>query len=403
VRKLLIAGLGIAGSALLYLIKRSSISDIQVTACDVRFSPWSHVVCGELVPEVTCLKGKVPHNVYRSLLESQNIIMSNTKILKTFNRMMIQIGEVELGFSFKFYMIDKGLLIRTLIERSEDRCEMMLGYSVYRFERLKDRVRVYVRSRDGARAQIDADVVAACDSFPSVFYTSDIWRLLSNYEYRYLTCISCTAEMFETYTDPYIVIDPKICPGGYAWVFPKAGDLANVGIGFLTDNLAYARTCLEEFLRRFNLKALSRPLSKTLPVDGVIVSRDSRVLYLGDAGGFVVPTNGAGINPAVASAVLALDSDLDVRRFNSRVLSTFGSYFARLVEIRKMLDKYLSDPLLFEKLKRDVARNRIVLPFFRRILRDLMLGHVPPMCRIFISCIDSLVASFKFSSIREVK
>ncbi len=401
-KKILIAGLGIAGSSLLYLLKQHKETTSHIIVCDVRFSPWSHIVCGELVPEVADLKGKVPDNVYRYLKASHNIIMDNTKILRKFDRMIISIEGFDIGFSFNFYMIDKGLLIRRLIERSEDICELMLGYSAYRYEKVKDRVRVYLRSRDGSRACVDVDKVLACDSFPSVFYTSDIWHRLASTEYRYLTCISCVAEMRDHYAYPYIILSPRICPGGYAWIFPRSSDTANVGLGFLTENIADIKVFLERFLKVFNLKILGKALSKTLPVDGVLLSNSDNILYLGDAGGFVMPTNGAGINPAIASSIIAVESRLDRRIFNKKVLDTFGIYFMKLVSLRKRLDKYLTDPILFEKLRRDIVRNRIFLPFFRRILRDLMLGHVMSMHRIVISCIDSLVASFKFSGMGEV-
>ncbi len=395
-KKIFIAGLGVAGSSLLYLAKNITGTNVQILACDSHISPWSHIVCGELVPEVSCLKDKVPEEVYKYLTFSQKLIEDNTRVIRSFDNMIIIVGDMEFNINFRFYMIDKSLLIRSFIEKSENICELMLGYSVYRYEIHKDIIRVYLRSREGHKKIIDANIVIAADSFPSVFYSSDIWYMLSETGYRYLTCISCVAEMRNNVEDPVIIIDPEICPGGYGWIFPKSNDIANIGVGFITESIVNIESIFEKFLRKFNLRKLGKPLSKTLPVDGIITSKISNVLYVGDAGGFVVPTNGAGINPAIASSVIALESNLNSEVFNRNVRRTFGNYFNKLVKLRKIIDKYLTDRELFKNLVRELKRNRILVPLFRKVLSDLMLGHVVTMYRIVIPCIDSLVTSLKF-------
>ncbi|NPA99873.1 MAG: hypothetical protein GXO10_00700 [Crenarchaeota archaeon] len=395
-RTVFVAGLGVAGSSLLYLIRSVNLENTQVVACDPRFYPWSHIVCGELVPEVSYLRSKVPNLVYEYLARSHKVLMENTRVVRSFNSMTIIIGDLRLKINFKFYMIDKSLLIRKLIEKSEDFCELMLGYSAYRYEVHKNHVRVYLRSREGHSKVIDADVVAASDSFPSVFYSPEILYILSEHGYKYLICVSCVAEMNQYFEEPLIIIDPEICPGGYGWIFPKSASTANVGIGVLIDYVINIEKVFEKFLKKFNLKKLSRPLSKTLPVDGIILSRVSNIVYLGDAGGFVVPTNGAGINPAIASSLIALEAQLNTELFNYKVRKIFGEYFSKLVKIRRIIDKYLTDIELFKNLVREINRNRILIPFFKKVLSDLMLGHVVPIHRVVISCIDSLVTSLKF-------
>lgn len=395
-RKIFVAGLGVAGSSLIYLASNIMQNNVQIYACDSRITPWTHIVCGELVPEVSCLKGKVPEQVYDYLTYSQKILMENTRIVRSFNNMIIIIDDLTFNINFRFYMIDKSLLIRNLIEKSERKCDLMLGYSAYRYDVHKNFMRVYLRSREGHKKSIDVDVIIAADSFPSVFYSSDIWYMLSESKYRYLTCISCIAEMEQIIECPTIIIDPDICPGGYGWIFPRSNDVANVGIGFLTENVINISNMFEKFLRKFNLKRLTKPLSKTLPVDGIITSSVHNIIYIGDAGGFVVPTNGAGINPAIASSIIALESKLDSEIFNEKVRKVFGDYFNKLVKLRKIIDKYLIDKNLFKSLVKELKRGKILMPLFRKVLSDLMLGHVVPMYRIVIPCIDSLVTSLKF-------
>jgi len=100
-----------------------------------------------------------------------------------------------------------------------------------------------------------------------------------------------------------------VAPGGYAWVFPKGEDVANVGVGVICSGKS--RTAPLEYLRRF--KARRCPDAKVLArvFGGVPMARapfgahGHGVFLAGDAGRMADPVSGAGIVPAMGTAELA--------------------------------------------------------------------------------------------------
>lgn len=100
-----------------------------------------------------------------------------------------------------------------------------------------------------------------------------------------------------------------VAPGGYAWVFPKGEDVANVGVGVICSGKS--ETSPLEYLRRF--KAKRCPDSKVLACvfGGVPTTRapfapyGGGVFLAGDAGRMADPVSGAGIVPGMATAELA--------------------------------------------------------------------------------------------------
>lgn len=102
----------------------------------------------------------------------------------------------------------------------------------------------------------------------------------------------------------------KIAPGGYLWIFPKSQDIANVGVGVLP---GLAEKPSIEYLRDF---ISSKPGLKDgkvvevnaggVPVTGPIektVADD--LMVVGDAGRFVNPMTGGGINLAMRTGKMA--------------------------------------------------------------------------------------------------
>ena len=102
----------------------------------------------------------------------------------------------------------------------------------------------------------------------------------------------------------------SVSPGGYAWIFPKGDDIANVGLGVLkthTDKTAIEH--LNEFVKNCPETKNAQPVELNVggdPVGGIIKDRiGDNILVVGDAGGFVNPLTGGGINSALESGVYA--------------------------------------------------------------------------------------------------
>ncbi len=102
----------------------------------------------------------------------------------------------------------------------------------------------------------------------------------------------------------------SVSPGGYAWIFPKGDDIANVGLGVLkthTDKTAIEH--LDEFVKNCPETKNAQPVELNVggdPVGGIIKDRiGDNILVVGDAAGFVNPLTGGGINSALESGVYA--------------------------------------------------------------------------------------------------
>jgi len=107
----------------------------------------------------------------------------------------------------------------------------------------------------------------------------------------------------------YLQFSDAIAPGGYAWIFPKGEDAANVGLGMvaLKSDGRNARQYLDAWVaRRF-------PNSKQTgyTVGGVIVHTTIKktyaagVMVAGDAAHMINPLSGGGINNAMKAGRLA--------------------------------------------------------------------------------------------------
>jgi digeranylgeranylglycerophospholipid reductase len=106
-----------------------------------------------------------------------------------------------------------------------------------------------------------------------------------------------------------IYIGNEIAPGGYAWVFPKGNETANIGVA-ICPKQAQGRTA-KEYLDNF--MAVNFPAYKLLTIRmGVIPAFDRKMpllkgnlLITGDAARVVDSLSGAGISNALVSGSLA--------------------------------------------------------------------------------------------------
>jgi digeranylgeranylglycerophospholipid reductase len=150
----------------------------------------------------------------------------------------------------------------------------------------------------------------------------------------------------------------SVAPGGYAWVFPKGDDIANVGlavISTLTEKSAYEH--LVEFAK--NCKTTKNATAVELniggdPVGGIIkkISTD-KILVVGDAAGMVNPLTGGGIISGMQGGLIAgeiaaaaiKDGDTSEKRlseYDKRCEKEIGDSFNKYMKSRDYLES-LSD------------------------------------------------------------
>ncbi|MGC9117119.1 MAG: geranylgeranyl reductase family protein [Conexivisphaera sp.] len=99
----------------------------------------------------------------------------------------------------------------------------------------------------------------------------------------------------------------SVAPRGYAWIFPKAGTIAEVGIG--TRGVP-AKEYLDRFLARVSDELRGAQVidyrGAPVPIGGIIRRNvvDGAIL-VGDAAGTVIPFTGAGIHSSIAAGLVA--------------------------------------------------------------------------------------------------
>jgi digeranylgeranylglycerophospholipid reductase len=109
------------------------------------------------------------------------------------------------------------------------------------------------------------------------------------------------AHILETY------IGREVAPLGYAWVFPKSEDMANVGIGVRG---APAKPYLDRFIsthaEKFHRASIVDVQAAPVPVGGQIKKvAQGGVMVCGDAAGQVIPLTGGGIHTSIAAGKIA--------------------------------------------------------------------------------------------------
>ncbi|MFQ6136285.1 MAG: NAD(P)/FAD-dependent oxidoreductase [Candidatus Hydrothermarchaeales archaeon] len=166
----------------------------------------------------------------------------------------------------------------------------------------------------------------------------------------------------------------KVAPGGYAWVFPKGKDVANVGLGVR----GVEKTALEylnEFIEsKENLRNGSVIEINTggVPVQGPIdKSVGSGVVLVGDSARQVDPLTGGGIYNAMHCGVIAgevIKEAIEKKDFSERFLmeydrrwrGTIGKGLLRSLKVKNGLQKMSDEDL-----------NLVA-----RAMRELKLGDI---------------------------
>lgn len=143
----------------------------------------------------------------------------------------------------------------------------------------------------------------------------------------------------------------RLAPRGYIWVFPKAGDVANVGIGIggsVNEFSANPKMLLDKFIAE-NKERFGR--AEPVEYKGGIISVGApqqtvvadNAMVIGTAGHLVDPIHGGGIGLAIQSGVMA--SEAVVAAFSK------GDYSRKQLEPYEKQVKEKMEPKLLKRLK----------------------------------------------------
>lgn len=117
----------------------------------------------------------------------------------------------------------------------------------------------------------------------------------------------------------------EIAPGGYAWIFPKGNDMANVGLGIAGDRSGKTRVYdyLRKFIKRFPEAKILEMVFGGVPVSAPLEKTiENGLILVGDAARHTNPITGGGIINAMKAGKYA--GDVAAKAISKGDLSTDG-------------------------------------------------------------------------------
>jgi digeranylgeranylglycerophospholipid reductase len=214
-------------------------------------------------------------------------------------------------------------------------------------------------TQNGETIKVMAKIVIGADGHWSIIRRS---AGLERYFPDYVSCAQYVLEDLEL-VDPTINefwIGEKYAPGGYAWVFPKSRNMANVGLGVRVKHTKPAIKYLRDWVDsdpRFREAKILKTNGGICPVSGQLNKIvDDGLMLVGDAAGQLIPMTGAGIHSGIeagrmagcvaAEAVKA--GDVSAKRLQS-YRDEFDKYWGKRIKdsrrVLEMLDKFSDDDL----------------------------------------------------------
>jgi len=133
------------------------------------------------------------------------------------------------------------------------------------------------------------------------------------------------------------LLSSSVAPGGYAWVFPKSSEVANIGLGVRRIHTAPPITYLKKFVDsdpRFKGAKVLLVNGGICPVSGTLKKTvDNGVMLVGDAAGQLIPMTGAGVHTGVEAGKMAGEVAAEAVRGGDVSAS-------RLSEYERLFDEY---------------------------------------------------------------
>lgn len=261
---------------------------------------------------VRCAEAVGPREeIERYLSVDQSLICSPVNGVKVVSPggTVFQTRRGEMGF-----ITDRELFDRRLAERAKRvGAEIRTSHQALNLLRKNGSINgVRVRNiSSGEEYRLECSVVVGADGVEAL---SPRWAGIAG-SFKLEDILSCAQELIETpnHTPPIIEfhLGRRFAPGGYAWIFPKEGRKANIGVG--VKPLMNRQINAVEFLERFTEHARPGAVKKRLFLGGCEVSRGltdlvtDGYMVVGEAARQNNPFSGGGIVNALEAADMAAD------------------------------------------------------------------------------------------------
>ncbi len=246
--------------------------------------------------------------------------------------------EIDVHVHDKGYILDRAVFDRMIAERAASNGAVIMteteavGISDY-----ENGVRTVELTGKGLSKQIPAKIVVAADGVES---STARWAglktatSLKNMD----TCAQVLADGIAV--DPHkfkMFFTREFAPGGYAWLFPKGQDSANIGLGISGEysREKYPVQLLDAFLEFHYPEAsiIERTAGGISCTGGIKKLVADGLMVAGDAAHFANPITGAGIVNAMISGKLAAETAYEALKKGDTAASALKSY-SKMCETR---------------------------------------------------------------------
>ncbi|BDZ69490.1 NAD(P)/FAD-dependent oxidoreductase [Methanobacterium petrolearium] len=302
-------------------------------------------------------------------------------------------GHLEGGYAEGFILERKLFDKHLAIEAAKSGADIMVKTIVKDVLRKEGKVCGVVAKHMGRTMEIEADIVIAADGIES--RVAQMAGLNTSQTTNSL-CSCAQYEMVGLNTDPNYLkfhFGEKIAPKGYAWIFPKGDNVANVGVGVRSNTeTAY------HFLKKFTTNMDATPVELNIggvPVLGPVKKTyTDGLLVVGDAAGQVEPFTGGGIHIAahcgrVAGEIAAEGIEKEkntsnfLKKYEKRWKNEIGKDIKDSLKYRKILDKLTDEEInilakfLKEQDLESISKMSMLglvkeYPQFLKLLKDLL-------------------------------
>lgn len=350
-----IVGAGPAGSSAAYYAARRGLNVLLI---DRKLELGVPVKCGEFFPAPDEARKLLPDLPRLEELFSvvEGFVVNRTKLIR-----FVYPGSVQATLKFEGLVLERKLLDKYLARKAAEAGAEIWLTSVAKA--LTDKGVLVARL--GRVAKADAKIAVGADGALS---RVGKWAgmLPKPDPLDYSSCLQYEMARVESDEDEIqMYFGREYCPGGYAWIIPKGGGIANVGLGIRTpyaERGTSIRDYLSRFLRRHPVASQYLRNAKVLAVKAGLVpvgaplhkTCKGNLLLVGDAARHVIQTIGAGIPTALAGGRAAGEAIADnllrevpLSGYEKRWRCEIGGVLERAVKLRRLGDIfYKSDKVM---------------------------------------------------------
>ncbi|PTD93999.1 digeranylgeranylglycerophospholipid reductase [archaeon SCG-AAA382B04] len=267
----------------------------------------------EIGTPIRCAEG-VGKNVEEFVEIENDFISKDVEGAKIFspNQELFEMAERAAGDEVG-YILERKKFDQYLVEKAiEEGAEVKLRTRAKDIERDGDSI-ITKAIRNGKKIKIKSKIVIAADGVES-----RIGRLTGIIDSLSLKDIESCAQYLVTgiedidldYTHFYL--GKEIAPGGYAWIFPKGPESANVGLGVQPTRASKKpKEYLDEFMTQLGLedgKIIEEMFGGVPVAEPLETAIDDNIMLVGDAARQADPITGGGIINGIKAGKIAAEA-----------------------------------------------------------------------------------------------